>query len=87
MIQKLHTKIETLKQSRSLEASYMQLEDLLRASKREAREEGREKGREETLQQMLTLIKRMSADGKTDLLPRLSEDEAFFKKMLDEYGL
>lgn len=79
MIQKLHTKIETLKQSRSLEASYMQLEDLLRASKREAREE--------TLQQMLTLIKRMSADGKTDLLPRLSEDEAFFKKMLDEYGL
>lgn len=79
VIQKLHTKIEVLKQSRDLEARYMQLEDMLRAREREGKCEGK--------QQILILIKQMSADGKADLIPRLSEDEEFCEKMLKEYGL
>ena len=75
---KIHERIKTLKQSRELEGRYMQFEELL---KRE-HDEGHEQG----TRQMLELVSRMIADGKTDLIPHLKE-EVFYQEMLKEYHL
>ena len=42
---------------------------------------------DEGTRQMLELVSRMIADGKTDLIPRLKEEEAFCQEMLKEYHL
>ena len=78
-LERIHERIKTLKQSRELEGRYMQFEELL---KRE-HDEGHEQG----TRQMLELVSRMIADGKTDLIPRLKEEEAFCQEMLEEYHL
>lgn len=44
-------------------------------------------GKQEGTWQMWELISRMIADGKTDLIPRLKEEEAFYRQMLKEYHL
>ena len=80
---KIHERIKTLKQSRKLEEGYMQLGELL---KRE-HDEGYKTGSEKATAQMLELVSRMIADGKTDLIPRLKEEEAFCQEMLKEYHL
>ena len=80
---KIHERIKTLKQSRKLEEGYMQLGELL---KRE-HDEGYKTGSEKATAQMLELVSRMIADGKTDLIPRLKEEEAFYQEMLKEYHL
>ena len=79
---KIHERIKALKQSRKLEEGYMQLGELL---KRE-HDEGYKSGCEKTTAQMLELVSRMIADGKTDLIPRLKE-EVFCQQMLKEYHL
>ena len=71
---KIHERIKALKQSRELEGRYMQFEELL---KRE---------HDEGTRQMLELVSRMIADGKTDLIPQLKE-EVFCQEMLKEYHL
>ena len=73
-LEKIHERIKTLKQSRELEGRYMQFEELL---KRE---------HEAGTRQMLELVSRMIADGKTDFIPHLKE-EAFYQEMLKEYHL
>ena len=82
-LERIHERIKTLKQSRKLEEGYMQLGELL---KRE-HDEGYKTGSEKATAQMLELVSRMIADGKTDLIPRLKEEEAFCQEMLKEYHL
>ena len=79
---KIHERIKTLKQSRKLEEGYMQLGELL---KRE-HDEGYKTGSEKATAQMLELVSRLIADGKTDLIPQLKE-EVFCQEMLKEYHL
>ena len=50
-------------------------------------ESGYENGCEETAAQMLELVSRLIADGKTDFIPRLKEEKAFYQEMLKEYHL
>ena len=50
-------------------------------------ESGYENGREEAAAQMLELVSRLIADGKTDFIPRLKEEKAFYQEMLKEYHL
>ncbi|MDE6064855.1 MAG: hypothetical protein K2G20_09795, partial [Lachnospiraceae bacterium] len=50
-------------------------------------ESGYENGCEETAAQMLELVSSMIADGKTDFIPRLKEEKAFYQEMLKEYHL
>lgn len=57
----------------------MLLGELLDDERREAREEGRN--------QMLALIKAMTADGKADQLPLLEEDPSFLAEMLEKYHI
>ena len=84
---KIHERIKTLKQSRKLEERYMQLGELLKREHDEGRDEGYKTGCEKTAAQMLELVCRMIADGKTDLIPRLKEEKAFCQEMLKEYHL
>lgn len=48
---------------------------------------GREQGREEERGKMLLLISKMSTDGLSEDIPRLSTDEEFLQKMLQKYQL
>ena len=90
-LEKIHERIKTLKQSRKLEERYMQLEELLKREHDEGHDEGYktgyENGSEKAAAQMLELVSRMIADGKTDLIPRLKEEKAFCQEMLKEYHL
>ena len=86
-LEKIHERIKALKQSRKLEEGYMQLEELLKREHDEGRDEGYKTGCEKTAAQMLELVSRMIADGKTDLIPRLKEEKAFCQEMLKEYHL
>ncbi len=83
---KIHERIKTLKQSRELEERYMQFEELLKREHDEGLEQGYKNGCEKTTAQMLELVSRMIADGKTDLIPHLKE-EVFYQEMLKEYHL
>ena len=90
-LEKIHERIKTLKQSRKLEERYMQLGELLKREHDEGHDEGYktgyENGSEKAAAQMLELVSRMIADGKTDLIPRLKEEKAFCQEMLKEYHL
>ena len=65
----------------------MQLGELLKREHDEGHDEGYKTGCEKTAAQMLELVSRMIADGKTDLIPRLKEEKAFCQEMLKEYHL
>ena len=69
----------------------MQLGELLKREHDEGHDEGYktgyENGSEKAAAQMLELVSRMIADGKTDLIPRLKEEKAFCQEMLKEYHL
>ena len=73
----------------------MQFEELLKREHDEGHEQGYktgyesgyENGCEEATAQMLELVSRMMADGKTDFIPRLKEEKAFYQEMLKEYHL
>lgn len=82
-IWKLHQKVEMLKKSRRLEESYMTMEELL--ADREV--EGKVKGKEEERRLLLKLVSMMVQDGLAEEIPKLSEDEAFCKSMLEKYHL
>ena len=100
---KIHERVKTLKQSRELEERYMQFGELLKREHDEGHEQGYktgyesgygngyesgyENGCEETAAQMLELVSRLIADGKTDFIPRLKEEKAFYQEMLKEYHL
>ncbi len=90
-VEKLHNRIKALKKNRKLEEKYMTYEEMLKSeySKGEkfGREEGREEGRTEGVNNMLTLISRMTADGMAEDISRLSSDEEFLKEMLQKYQL
>ena len=47
----------------------------------------RREGREEGRNQLLTLIRAMTADGKADELPRLEEDPAFLEELFKKYHI
>lgn len=79
MISQLHGRVKALKESRILEERYMQFEEML---KRE-----HSIGKQEGTWQMWELISHMITDGRTDLIPKLREDEAFYQEMLKEYHL
>ena len=98
-LRKIHERIKALKQSRELEGKYMQFEELLKREHNEGHEQGYkagyengygsgyEDGCEKTTAQMLELVSRLIADGKTDFIPRLKEEEAFCQEMLKKYHL
>ena len=94
-LRKIHERVKTLKQSRELEERYMQFGELLKREHDEGHEQGYktgyesgyENGCEETAAQMLELVSRLIADGKTDFIPRLKEEKAFYQEMLKEYHL
>lgn len=90
-VEKIHTRIKELKKNRKLEEKYMTYEEMMKIeySKGEIEGESRgvEKGKNEMLNQMLTLISRMTADDMTSDIPRLSTDEEFLKEMLQKYQL
>lgn len=50
-------------------------------------ERGIKQGIEQGSQRLLNLISRMNENGEADLIPRLSKDEVFYKKMLEKYNL
>ena len=99
IITKLHEKISILKKSRELEGRYMMFEELLQRELKEGFSrghaegleqgiaEGIEQGIEQGSQRLLNLISKMSENGEADLIPRLSKDEVFYKKMLEKYNL
>ena len=94
-LERIHERIKALKQSKILEEGYMQLGEWLKQEHDEGHEQGYklgyesgyEKGCEEATTQMLELVSRLIADGKTDCIPRLKEDKAFYQEMLKEYHL
>ncbi|MDE5801855.1 MAG: hypothetical protein K2I22_02935 [Lachnospiraceae bacterium] len=69
----------------------MQLGELLKREHDEGHKQGYktgyENGYEEAAAQMLELVSRLIADGKTDCIPRLKEDKDFYQEMLKEYHL
>jgi len=86
-LERIHERIKTLKQSRELEEKYMQFEEMLKREHMEGYEAGYKEGQTEGSLQMLELISRMITDGKTDMIPRLKTESAFYQEMLKEYHL
>lgn len=91
LVKKLSDRIARLKRDRRMEERYMLLGELLDDERREAREEGlaegRAEGRTEGRNQLLTLIKAMTADGKANELFHLEEDPAYLAEMLEKYHI
>lgn len=83
LVKQLSDRIAKIKRDRRMEERYMLLGELLDDERREAREEGWKEGRN----QMLALIKAMTADGKADQLPLLEEDPSFLAEMLEKYHI
>ncbi len=94
-VEKLHNRIKALKNNRKLEEKYMTYEEMMkieyskgeRDGESRGMEKGRKEGKNEMLNQMLALISKMTADGMSEDIPRLSEDEEFLKEMLQKYQL
>ena len=94
-LQKLHEKVQKLKESRALEEKFMyltewledELEDCREEVRAEARAEGMAEGRAEGRNQLLELIKCMVEANEQELIPRLTIDTAFFEEMLKKYHL
>ena len=78
-VEKLHSRIKLLKKNRQLEEKYMTYEEMMKIEY--------SKGKREMLNDMLQLISKMTADGMSEDIPRLSIDEEFFKEMLQKYQL
>ncbi|MDD6202173.1 MAG: Rpn family recombination-promoting nuclease/putative transposase [Lachnospiraceae bacterium] len=78
-IDRIHEKITKLKHNRTLEDNYMYLKEMLSNEKQEGMKDGQEK--------ILSLIRLMTQNGQEKEIPRLSEDEKFFEKMLRKYQL
>jgi len=53
----------------------------------EAREEALAEGEEKGAGSILTLIKRLLSDGRSNDIERVSSDAAYCKKLLMEYGI
>lgn len=53
----------------------------------EGREEGLAEGREEGEQRVVSLIKRLTRDGRTDEIPLIATDDALRKRLFQEYDL
>lgn len=50
-------------------------------------EQGVKKGRVMERERLFTLISRMTSNGESELISKLSEDEEFYGKMLEKYNL
>lgn len=83
LLQRLQSRISTLKHSRVMEERYMLFGEMLDDERREGREEGREEGRTS----MLSLIEALMNDGRTADIPRLSKEPEFLKEMLEAYHI
>lgn len=77
MIDRLHAKVTTIKESREWEGRYMTFEELL--------QEREKTGRKETQGEMLQLIRCMTEAGELDQIPRLSSDSHFLQEMYEKY--
>ena len=82
-IQAIHEQVDAVKQDREVGVQYM------KSWEREMliREEGREEGQVEGLQRLNTLIIRLTEDGRSSDIVKAAQDEAYQKKLLEEYGL
>ena len=65
----------------------MLLEEMLKDERKEGRKEGREEGRKEIMAKMNRLIQLLMEQQRLDDLVHATEDEAFQKKLFDEFGL
>lgn len=74
-IAELHRRISAIKESREWEGRYMTLEELLRASSREAEN------------RMLKLIVRMTENGEAALISKLEEDRGLLEQKYEQYKL
>ena len=83
---RLKDKIHKIKRDRRMEGQYMLFEELLSDERREGREEGRIEGREEGREEILLLINAMIADGHSEDLSRLTNDQEFLEEMYQKYG-
>jgi len=79
LLQGLHGRIRYLKRNRRMEERYMLFGELLNDERKQGREEG--------LAQLLSLVKAMTADGRTAELPRLESEPGFLEEMLNLYQL
>ena len=79
LLQRLQSRISTLKHSRVMEERYMLFGEMLEDERREGREEGRTS--------MLSLIEALLNDDRTADIPRLSKEPEFLKEMLEDYHI
>ncbi len=90
-VEKIHSRVKALKKNRQLEEKYMTYEEMMKIEyskgKKAGEQKGREEGRAEGTNHILNLISRMTEDGLTMDIPRLSADEDFLKEMLQKYQL
>lgn len=90
-IEKLHSRIKMLKKNRKLEEKYMTYDEMMKIEyskgKKDGEAKGREEGRVSERKSMLLLISKMSDDGMSQDIPRLSADEEFLQEMLQKYQL
>ena len=71
-----------------VEEPEIEREMLIREEGREeGRAEGKETGKQEERQRLNTLIIRLTEDGRSSDIVKAAQDEAYQKKLLEEYGL
>lgn len=80
---KMYNRIQEIKRSRRWEEGYMLFGELLDDERLEGRKEGRRSEREE----LLHLIEAMAADGRTEEIPKLSQDEHFLEEIKKVYKI
>ena len=78
-VERLHSRVKALKKNRQLEEKYMTYEELMKIEY--------SKGKKEGLSNMLLLIEKMTEDGLSADIPRLSTEVEFLKEMLQKYQL
>ena len=78
----LHHKIQQIKASDEMEASFMKAEERERLIREKGREEGREEGRRQVELIKLLLEKKQYDDAK-----RVTEDEEYCEQLCEEYNI
>ena len=78
----LHNKIQQIKASDEMEASFMKAEERERLIREKGREEGREEGRRQVELIKLLLEKKQYDDAK-----RVTEDEEYCEQLCEEYNI
>ena len=86
-IQAIHEQVDAVKQDKEVGVQYMKSWEREMLIREEGRAEGKETGKQEERQRLNTLIIRLTEDGRSSDIVKAAQDEAYQKKLLEEYGL